>query len=400
MKMRSILSVYSWRLKRACRCGNGLFFRLSGYLSPAVILSAAVLIWMMSAAGADAQQSMTPMVTVSTVAVQDVNPPDEYVGHVEAIQSVELMARVQGFLEQVHFEEGSDVALGDLLYVIEQAPYQAAVDADKAAVAQAQAASLKAQQYLKRVREVRSGGVSATDIENAEAEALRTEAQLQGAKANLERSELNLSYTRVTAPISGRIGRTAFTKGNLVGPNSGTLTRIVQLDPVRVVYSISENDIAAVKSELADSEHREDSPALKVRLKLADGDIFGTTGRIDFLDNTVDADTGTITARAVFDNPGGKLIPGQYVTVLVSRSKPRLMPVVPQASVVEDREGKYVLLVTDKNEVAQRRITSDVMTGGYWSVSSGLSGGEKVIVEGIQKVKPGQTVTIKPTEGK
>jgi membrane fusion protein (multidrug efflux system) len=339
------------------------------------------------------QQGMTPLVSVTTVAVQDVNPPDEYVGHVEALQSVELMARVQGFLDKVCFDEGSDVSAGDLLYLIEQAPYQAAVNADRAAVAQAEAANLKAVQYLKRVREVDSGGVSATDLETAEAEALRAEAQLQQAKAALEQSELNLSYTRVTAPISGRIGRSAYTKGNLVGPSSGPLSRIIQLDPVRVVFSISENDLAMMEGAGGN-----DSP-LKIRLRFSDGSLCSGTGRIDFMDNRVDPDTGTIAVRALFDNAGGNLLSGQYVTVLLTSRAPIMRPVVPQASVLEDREGRYVLLADAAGVVSQKRIATGVMIDGHWSVEEGLSGGETVIVEGIQKAQPGQSVTVKPSSG-
>lgn len=341
-----------------------------------------------------AQQQTAPLVTVTSVTIQDVNPPDEYVGHVEALQSVELMARVQGFLEKVCFEEGSDVVAGDLLYMIEQAPYIAAVNADKAAVAQAEAASLKAAQYLKRVREVGAGGVSATDIETAEAEALRAEAQLKGAKAALEQSQLNLSYTRVTAPIGGRIGRSAYTMGNLVGPSSGALARIVQLDPVRVVFSISENDLAAM------SVAGETDSSRQIRLRFAGGEVCRSAGRIDFIDNRVNSDTGTIAVRALFDNAGGKLLPGQYVTILISSQTPVMKPVVPQASVLEDRQGRYVLLVDEGGVASRQRIATGVMIDGFWSVETGLSGGESVIVEGIQKVQPGAAVAVKPADGK
>jgi membrane fusion protein (multidrug efflux system) len=344
------------------------------------------------------QQGMTPLVTVTTVTVRDVNPPDEYVGHVEAVQSVELMARVQGFLDEVCFDEGSDVSAGDLLYLIEQAPYRAAVNADRAAVAQAEAANLKAAQYLKRVREVDSGGVSATDLETAEAEALRAEAQLQQAKAALEQSELNLSYTRVSAPISGRIGRSAYTKGNLVGPSSGPLSRIIQLDPVRVVFSISENDLSMLDGACGADAGEKDGP-LNIRLRLAGGSLSESTGRIDFMDNRVDPDTGTIAVRALFNNAGGNLLSGQYVTVLITSRAPIMRPVVPQASVLEDREGRYVLLVDDASVVSRKRITTGVMIDGHWSVEEGLSGGETVIVEGIQKAQPGQGVTVKPSDG-
>jgi len=333
-----------------------------------------------------------PLVTVARVTEQDVNPPTEYVGHVEAIQSVNLRARVEGFLEQVNFKEGSDVHAGDLLYVIEQAPYRARVDADKALVAYAEATLTKARQYLKRARTVRSGGMSATDLDNAVAEELRARAQLEQAKANLQIAQINLGYTSITAPISGRIGRTAFTRGNLLNPGSGPLARIVQIDPIRVVFSISENDIVAVKAAVKDADRNQKHSMLTPRIKLPVGQILKTAGQVDFVDNTVDAGTGTIAVRAVFKNPDGTLLPGQYVTVLVSRSEPKSMPMVPQSAVLEDHDGRYVLLVDDRNRVAMRRIQTGPVVGINWAIESGLAVNEKVIVEGVQKVRPGQQV--------
>jgi RND family efflux transporter MFP subunit len=334
----------------------------------------------------------SPLVTVAAVTEQDVNPPAEYVGHVEAIQSVDLQARVEGFLEQVKFKEGSDVNADDLLYVIEQAPYQAKVDADRARVAQAKATLTKAKQYLQRVRAVSSGLVSATDIDDAVAEELRAKAQLQEAKANLELSELDLRYTTVKAPIKGRIGRTAFTRGNLVNPDSGPLARIVQIDPIRVVYSISENDLIAIKMALKDAASGKKHPILAPRIKLPGGQILKTAGQIDFVDNTVDPGTGTIAIWALFDNPDGTLLPGQYVTVLVARSEPKLMTVVPQPAVLEDHDGRYVLVVNDQNRVTMRRVKTGPVVGINWAIKSGLAVDERVIVEGVQKAQPGQLV--------
>ncbi len=333
-----------------------------------------------------------PLVTVAPVTLQDVNPPVEYVGHVEAIQVVDLRARVEGFLEQVNFKEGNFVQAGDLLYVIEQDLYQAKADADRARVAQAQAALTRARQYLKRVQTVRSGGVSATDIDNAVAEELGARAQLQEAQATLERSELDLGYTTLKAPISGRIGRTAFTRGNLVGPTSGPLARIVQMNPIRVVYSISENDLSAVHSALKDADQRRKNALLVPRIRMADGEVYKGAGKIDFVNNEVDPSTGTIAVRAVFDNPDGLLLPGQYATVLVSKSKPKMLPVVPQSAVQEDREGPYVLVVDKQSRVNQRRVKTGPFVGSQWAVESGLAEGEMIIVQGVQKVQPGQIV--------
>ena len=335
-----------------------------------------------------------PMVEVASVTMQDVNPPLEYVGHIEAVQAVDLRARVEGFLEQVAFKEGSDIQEGELLYRIEQAPYAAMVAADKAIVAQAEAALTKSRQYLKRAKTVRSGGVSATDLDNAVAEELRAKAQLEQAKANLTTSQINLAYTSISAPISGRIGRTAYTKGNLVNDSSEVLARIVQLDPIRVVYSISENDLAAIQMTLHDAVQNQGNLLLTPRLKLADGEIVKTGGQIDFVDNRVDPTTGTIAVRALFPNSDGRLLPGQYVTVLVSGSAPRIMPVVPQTAVLVGKQGRYVMMVDKENKAVVRPVTVGAVVGNMQAVESGLTAGDKIIVQGIQKVRPGQTVQV------
>jgi membrane fusion protein (multidrug efflux system) len=205
-------------------------------------------------------------------------------------------------------------------------------------------------------------------------------------------SEIDHEYTRIYAPIDGRIGATALTKGNMCGPTSGTLARIVQLDPIRVLFSISENDLAAVKTAQTDAAIKQIGGSLLPRLKLADGSLLENSGRIDFVDNQIDPKTGTVAVRALFDNPDAVLLPGQYVTLVTGQSRTKLLPVIPQSAVLEDRDGRYVLVVDEQDKVEQRRIMTGALVGSLWAVETGLTAGEVVIVQGVQKVRPGQLV--------
>jgi len=365
-----------------------LFILLLILLLPGLIASVAV------AAPPDSESALPPLVTVAPVAIQDINPPAEYIGHVEAIQAVELRARVEGFLEQINFKEGDNVLSGKVLYVIEQAPYLAKVAVDKAQVAQAEAELARADQHLKRLRSALAASIPAMDLDDAVAAQLRAEAQIAIAKANLNRSLLDLGYTTIKAPINGRIGRTAYTRGNLVGPTSKPLARIVQMDPIRVVYSISDNNLAAIQMALNDAAEGQRHFDLVPRLRLANGTILDTKGRIDFVDNEMDPATGTIAIRAEFDNAKNLLIPGQYVNVLVTLTQPKLLPTVPQAAVLVNQQGYYVLVVDSQKVANVRQITIGKAVGAMWAVESGLAAGEQVVVEGIQKVKPGEPVQI------
>lgn len=386
-----------WKSRKICLRWSVQFSPLN--LNRLVLLPGLLLLLAypgVTIAGPSGPGGPPPMVEVASVTLQDVNPPLEYVGHMEAVQAVDLRARVEGFLEQVAFKEGSDVHTDELLYSIEQGPYAARVAANKAMVAQAEATLSKSRQYLKRAKTVRSGGVSATDLDNAVAEELRAKAQLEQAKANLTTSQINLDYTSISAPISGRIGHTEYTKGNLVNAASGVLSRIVQLDPIRVVYSISENDLAAIQMTLHDVGQNKKNSKLTPRLKLADGTIIEAGGQIDFVDNQVDPATGTIAVRALFSNPDHTLLPGQYVTVMVSRSAPMMMPVVPQAAVLVNQQGHYVMMVDKENKAVASPVIVGAVVGNMQAIESGLNAGDTIIVQGIQKVRPGQTVQFAP----
>ncbi|HKL01769.1 MAG TPA: efflux RND transporter periplasmic adaptor subunit [Desulfotignum sp.] len=365
-------------------------------LSEKIIPFTVSLCCLFLAGRAIAQEPPAPQVRVLTITEQDVVPADEYVGHVEAIQNVNLRARVEGFIEEVSFKEGDYVREGQVLYRIEQDGYAAKVALEEARVAQAEAELARAKSHLKRLQSVSRQSISAMEMDNAVAADLAARANLAAANAALDTSELNLAYTTIKAPISGRIGRTAYTKGNLVNPASGVLATIVQTDPVRVAYAISENDFSAVQKAIKDMDGHQ-SRLLVPHLVLPGNAPYSEQGRVIFVDNQVDADTGTITVRAHFNNPQGWLIPGQYVTVQVKAAASKLLPVVPQSAVLANQDGRYVLVVKDGIATRQAIVTGPAMDQ-VWAVASGLTAGDRVIVSGIQKVQPGEPVNAVPAE--
>lgn len=344
-----------------------------------------------------AMKPATPQVRVVTIEEKNVVPADEYVGHVEAIQSVELRARVEGFLEEVSFVEGDYVREGQVLYRIEPDGYETRVAMEKARVAQAEAEVTRARSHLKRMQSVNPQSISALDLDNAVAAELAARANLAAARASLDDSELNLSYTTISAPISGRIGRTAYTRGNLVNPAAGVLATIVQTDPVRVAYAVSENDIATVQKAIREMDTPGGAQLLSPRLILSGNQLYPETGQVVFVDNRVDKATGTITVRARFENSDRMLLPGQYVTVQVRAAAPKLMPVVPQSAVLVNQDGRYVLTVKDGKATPQPIVTGPALDR-MWAVKSGLEAGDQVIVGGIQKVQPGHPVSVLPPD--
>jgi len=333
-----------------------------------------------------------PLVEVEVVSSREVSAVEEYVGHVEAVEKVDLRARVEGFIEQMKFKEGDFVKKGQILYVIERAPYEAKVSEAEAKVAQARANLDRAQKRLKRLRSARPESVPATQMDSAIADESSARAQLMAALAELNLSRINLSYTVIRAPIAGRIGKSAYTRGNLVNSSSGPLATVVKIDPIRVLYWVSEREISGLLATLRKNVGKAESDPIKVRLRLADGREYPFSGKMDFIDNKVDPSTGTIAVRAIFPNKEGILVPGQYVTVLVAKKASQRVPVVPQRAVMEDRKGSYVLVINQENKVSVRRVKTGTIIDGAWAIEQGLSPGERIIVEGVHKVRPGQVV--------
>ena len=354
---------------------------------------------------ADQPQRPAPVVTVAPTTKEEVNKVYELVGRTAAKKTVDLVARVQGYLEKRNFKEGEDVEKGDLLFVIEQAPYLIGVKAAEAGVAEAKATLQNAATYLNRLKTVRKGGVSQTDLDKAKSDHLKAQAQLMNAQAKLDEANLNLSYTEVRSPINGRIGRVSVNIGNLVSPDSGTLATIVQMDPIYVLFTVSE---ANVLTEFQSQIKKGRATTFTPKVQLSNGTLYPHEGTEDFVSHIVDKKTGTITIRAIFPNPSTNVIPGntnihhsrrllmpgQFVKVLVRRDDVAAELLVHQAAIQEDQGGKYVLVVDAEKRVQKRSVKVADKVGVNWVIKEGLEVGELVILEGIQKVRPGITVQI------
>jgi membrane fusion protein, multidrug efflux system len=332
-----------------------------------------------------------PSVTVAAVKRVPVADTVKYVGRTEPVSFVDLRARVTGFLTQRNFEDGDYVTQGDLLYVIEQEPYQAALEIAEATVAQTEASLETAEKYLNRLGTVKdTGGISKANLDNAEGSVLEIGAMLKERRARLVQARLNFSYTEIRAPISGKIGKTSVHIGNLVGPDTGVLATINRLDPIWVSFPISERDYLLLGSR-ASGKGRVHS--MVPTLRLVDGSNFPHKGRVDFEDNRVDRSTGTIMLRATFPNPQLLLKPGQFVTVIQTDPSAVDRLLIPQSAVQRDQVGPFVFVVERETERAlTRRIKLGEESGAEWIVIEGLQEGERVISDGVQKVTPGGQV--------
>ncbi len=346
-----------------------------------------------------------PSVGVIRVAKQPITETNEFVGRIAAINRVALVARVTGFLEQQKFVEGSEVKKGDLLYVLEQPPFQADLEAKQAAVQQAQAQLTNATLAYQRAEQLlKTPAGQQSLVDAARATMLSDAASVLAAQAQEKVSAINLGYTEIRAPIDGKIGRTSVTVGNVVTPSSGVLTTIVSQDPMYVVFPIPFRTALELRHRYAD---KGGFKSIVIRLRLPDGRIYDQTGTVDFIDNLVTPNTDTLIWRGTIPNPlisktqlnGStlrELVADEFVTVLLQGAEPEEMLAVPPAAVLSDQQGDYVFTVGAGNKVQEVRITTGQSTPTVQTVLTGLTAGEMVIVDGIQKVHPGQVVTPGP----
>ena len=332
-----------------------------------------------------------PAVGVRPAAMKGVSQSFEFVGHIKATDKVDVRARIEGFLEKVAFHEGQDVKAGDLLYQLEQPPFQAQVNTAKANVAQLEAQHRNAELTLGRAQYlIKTVAGQQSNVDSALASERALAAQIDGARAQLQTAEINLGYTEIRSPISGRIGRTAYTLGNLVNPASGVLATIVSQDPIYVLFPVSVRDLEIIREARRNEEGG--LAKIDIRIRLSNGKEYPQRGVWNLTDPQVDQQTDTLIMRAIVPNPERQLVDGQFGTAVIRerREAPRLL--VPQAALQVDQSGYYVLVVDDQHKVQQRRIQTGPNQDTDVVVTSGLREGEKVIVDGIQKVRPGQTV--------
>ena len=329
-----------------------------------------------------------PAVTVVAVAAHDITPSVTFTGRVQARDKVDLRARVEGFLEKRLFSEGQNVNEGDLLFVIEQAPYKASMVEIEADIQKAQAALKLAEIEVGRATQLVSREVGTQKrVDETTAKQGEARGELARLKASLEKAQLQLSYTEIRAPLAGRIGRATISVGNFVGPSSGPLATIVRQDPIYISFPVTQREMLEFRKNQSTSDAE---PTIHARL--ADGSRYPHTGKVDFVDVTVSQGTDTVQVRAVFPNPDRILVDGQLVSVLGEAGKAQSSLVIPQQALQVDQAGPFVLVVDSASKVDMRRIEAAALPEGRVSVTKGLKAGEKVITQGVQKVRPGQIV--------
>ena len=359
---------------------------------------------MVSACHSDhaAEKPAVPEVAVVTVNPEETVLTTELPGRTSAYLIAEIRPQVNGIIQKRLFQEGSDVRAGTELYQIDPAPYQAAYSNAVAALARSQAnlppIRLKAERYKELIAKK---AISQQDFDNAIAALEQAEADIEYSKATVESARINLAYTRIAAPISGRIGKSNVTVGALVtAQQSVALTTIQQLDPIYVDVPQSTTELLRLRSRLENGHLHNGGDQSKVGLILEDGTMYPQKGTLQFRDVTVDPTTGSVTLRVIVPNPKGHLLPGMFLRAVVQEGIHYDAILIPQQAVSRDPMGNpFALIVDGDGKVAQRMLALDRAIGQRWLVASGLVSGDRVIVEGSQKVRPGAAVKAVPFQG-
>lgn len=359
-----------------------------------VVAVAAIVVF--SACSEEAPKPQAVEVVVDNVTLQPYQPNTVFVGRLQAQDDVRIQAKVSGYLLSRNFTEGDLITKGTLLYEIDPAQYEAGLALAKADTAKAQAAKQVADLNLDRGRELAPlGAISAAELDKITATKLQADAELQATFAQVKSAEVDLSYTRIIAPISGRIGRSEIATGDLISPDTGLLTSLVSIDPINATFQVSEAIyLRSEEGRRQSSGGSQDIPDLTVRLELSNREIYPQSGYIDYIANRINESTGTIEARAVIPNAKGILRPGQYVKVMLAVPYNIDTLMMPQAAVQADQQGSFVFSVGADNKVQRRNVELGARVGDLVVVKQGVEKGDKVIVRGLQKVRPGQMVKV------
>ena len=375
------------------------------FLAPMPVLTAVCAAALLTACGKPPMgggmpQGGTPTVGVVAVQSQSVALAAELPGRTSAYQVAEVRPQVGGLIKARLFREGSDVKAGDVLYQIDPATYQASYGSAQAALAKAEANLIPARAKAERYKElVTIHAISQQDYDDAAASLKQAEAEVASAKATLETDRINLGYTRITAPISGRIGRSSVTPGALVtASQADSLATVQQLDPIYVDVTQPSTSMLQLKRALEAGQLQKSADgAAQVKLKLEDGSTYALPGKLQFSESTVDQSTGAVTLRAVFPNPKGELLPGMYVRAVVEEGVKAGALLVPQRGVQRDAAGKpTAYVVSADNKLELRTLVTERAVGDAWLVTEGLKAGDRVVVEGVQNARPGAAVNVQP----
>ena len=360
------------------------------------------------AAGPSAQQSAPPAVPVSvaTVEAKETIRWHEFSGRLEAVERVEIRSRVAGQVQDVLFREGSLVDEGDLLVTIDPAPFEAEVSRAEATVASARAQlSFTKVEHERAEKLAGTGAMPVREMDRRDNDYREAQAALRAAQASLRVAKLNLGYTEIRAPISGRVGKALITVGNLVPAGAGApaLTTLVSVDPIYAAFDADESVVMRALHELRKSGGNLDVGRIPVEMEGVTPDSPPVHGQVQFVDNAVDAASGTIRVRAVFSNPDGFLMPGQFARLRMGQASPEPLLLISERAVGTDLDKKFVMVVNDEDKAEYREVTLGAVADGLRIVTKGLNAGDRIIVSGLQRVRPGasvkpETVSMKPAE--
>jgi membrane fusion protein, multidrug efflux system len=370
-----------------------------------LLTAGAIAVGASSATGAQPAPNGPPAVGVVEAIKRPITEASEFLGRIEAVKRVNVVARDTAFLEKRLFEEGNEIKAGDKLFLLERGPFEADLASKQAVVAQLQATLENAKLTTDRARTLLGGPAGQQSTYDAAISNQRSlEAQVQSAQAQVQSSQINLDYTDIRSPIDGKIGRTAVTEGNVVGPGSGVLTTIVSQDPMYVTFPVPVRAGLELRDRYAT---RGGFNAVVIKIRLPDGRLYDQSGHLNFVDNTVQQSTDTISLRGTIPNPplhdpsttGGpvrELTDSEFVIVMLEGVQPVEVLAIPRSAVLSDQQGDYVFTVSADNKAEQRRIQLGQSTPTIAAVINGLAPGDKVIAEGLQRVRPGQPVSPGP----